>query len=457
MFPFEYSSLTRGQRLALAAAGAAPFLLVALLKAVGLMGLARLGVMGLVGLSVLAVFFTHPRWGVYFMAFYVYSGIAKYLPGIVPVAVMAVITLPAVLGLFRGEDDRVNDGVFLAIVCLFSMITLQSVLFSHHPEHSLASLMAVVKAFALVFLVVHFVRTPGQLRELVFAIFVGTLATIVFGVINLKLGLYTTGNVIGGVEIYRFSGAHPNPNRAAAIICSAIPLGLFIARNVPGVWRRALAYAGVIALVIGVFSTFSRSAIFPFSVVALAVVAREIRSRGGLAAVAALLIVGILLTPQYYWDRLSALSDVRATGMFTDMSVAIRYDAMRTAWKLFLDHPLTGIGFYDFIYRRASDVVAVVVTHNTYLEILVGTGIFGFAAFMGSVVAGLRHAAYGTLRVWARENESMRALSFYVGLTGVSIMISAMFGSMPFIYAFWMPVACGLVLGNLIQDESVTN
>jgi putative inorganic carbon (HCO3(-)) transporter len=350
-----------------------------------------------------------------------------------------------------------SDGVFLAIVCVFSMIILQSVLFSHHPDHSLASLTRVAKVFALVFLVVHFVRSPGQLRELAFVIFVGTLATIVIGVISLKLGIYTTGNVIGGVEIYRFSGAHPNPNRAAAIICSAIPLGVFVARHAGNAWRRTLAYAGVIALVIGVFSTFSRSAIFPFSVVAMAVVAREIRSRGGFAAVAALLIVGILLTPQFYWDRLFALSDVKTTGMFTDMSVAIRFDAMRTAWKLFLAHPLTGIGFYDFIFRRASDVIATVVTHNTYLEILVGTGIFGFAAFMGSVVAGLRHAAYGALRVWTRESASMRSLSFYVGLSGVSIMISAMFGSMPFVYAYWMPVACGLVVGNLIRGESVTD
>jgi len=457
MHPIEYSSLSRGQRLALAAAAASPFLLVALLKAAGLMGLARLGAMGLSGASVLVVFFTRPRWGVYFMAFYVYSGVGMYLPGVVPVAVMAVTALAAVLGVFRGEPDRVNDGVFLAIVCVFSMITVQSVLFSHHPDHSLASLTRVAKAFALLLLVVHFVRTPGQLRELILVVFIGTVATIVFGVINLKLGIYTTGNVIGGVQIYRFSGAHPNPNRAAAIICSAIPLGMFVARDASGAWRRILAYAGVIALVIGVFSTFSRSAIFPFSVVALGVVAREVHSRGGFAVVTALLVLGILLTPQYYWDRLIALSDVKATGMFTDMSVSIRYDAMRAAWKLFLAHPLTGIGIDDFLFRRAPDVVAVVVTHNTYLEVLVGTGIFGFAAFMAAIVAGLRHAAYGALRVWKRESASMRSLSFYVGLTGVSIMISAMFGSMPFIYAFWMPVACGLVLGNLIRDESVTS
>jgi O-antigen ligase len=387
----------------------------------------------------------------------VYSGLSFYLPGVVPAAVLAVALAAALLDAFRGEPERLTDRAFLVCTGLFLMAVLHSIVAAHYPVLSFKASTKLFKALAMIFLIVHYVQTRAQLRRLAVVVFAGALATVAFGIINLKLGIHTVDNVITTrVQIYRFSGAHANPNVAASILCSAIPMGVFAARNARRNWAKVLGYAGVLVLTVGIFLTFSRSAIFGFAVVAVALIARELRTRGGYLVVAALLALALLLTPQFYWDRLQDLQQVSSTNVGRDMSVMLRYTALQTAWALFLDHPWFGIGLENFIERGSVDVVNRIVVHNTYVEILVGTGIFGLVTYAGMLWAGLRHALGGAVRAWGRETRVMRSLSFYILLSGVSIAVSSLFGSMQFLYQLWIPVAAGLVLARLAADEGAT-
>ena len=65
--------------------------------------------------------------------------------------------------------------------------------------------------------------------------------------------------------------------------------------------------------------------------------------------------------------------------------------------------------------------------------------------------------AEGSAREWSEDagrEGSMRSAAFYLGVSMVSIMVSGLFGTMPFIYPFWVPVAGMLVVGNLARQES---
>lgn len=450
-------SLSSRQRSWLLAATFVPLALVVAVWRLGFLDLLRLAVMGVVGAAFLVALLVKPRWGVYFMVFYVYSGLSFYVPGLLAMAVMAVLVTAAALEILRRDPGVRNDAVFWSFVALFTVLTLQSVLFAYSPERSAVRLVAFLKTVTLAWLIVHFVRTPADLRRMVLAAFVGAVATIAFGVINLRLGLYEQGNVMGGLQIYRFSGAHPNPNRAAAIMCSALPLGVFAVRYASSRLRTVLSVAGVIALVVGVFATFSRSVVIAFAFVAAAVVLREIRSRRGYIVIGALFALAILLTPSYYWSRIQELWQVLTSNIGQDFSVQLRYDALTTAWALFLDHPWTGIGLGNFTIRGATDVVERIVVHNTFLEIAVDTGIFGLIAFLGIFAAGLRHALAATRHRWSAavdRDGAMGSMAFYLGLAMVSIMISSLFGTMPFIYPYWVPAAGLLVVGNVIRQDS---
>ncbi|MDH4037038.1 MAG: O-antigen ligase family protein [Candidatus Krumholzibacteria bacterium] len=444
---------SRGERLVLAALALLPLAVYLAARFLGYTKFLRLGAVAVAALVFGMTLFVRPRWGLFFLVFYIYSGVGSWLPVNVALPVSFIVTGAVLLQLVRGGQNRLVDASFWCAVAFFLLFCLQSMLVAPAPMLSVVELANFAKMLLVVYLIVQLVRTADDLRRLAYVVFAGAVATVVLGAAGLYLGIGPAqDNFIGGVFVLRFTGAHENPNRAAAYMCSALPLGLFGARNSREPWLRAAFIAGVILLIIGIFSTFSRSVVVPFAAIALAVLVREVHSKRSWVFLLLLTVAGIVLTPRYYWDRVMALRDV-ASGSQKDWSVYTRWLAMTTAWELFLKHPLTGVGLGNFIVAGAYKVFLRIVAHNTYLEILVGTGIFGLTTFLWILAAGIRSAVAGARHHWASQPAWVRSLCFYVALSAVSIWLSALFGSMPFRYPLWIPVAASLVVGNLLRSD----
>lgn len=440
-------------RAALFALALLPALAYVVLRFFGLVKFAQLGAIGAVALAGAALLFLRPRWGLYFLILYIYSGVGLFLPVNLAVPAIALVTAAVVLTCLRGEKPNLPDAFFWCAVAAFAMISLHSMLVARDVEASLRELLTFGKILLVVVLIVHLIRTPDHLRSLSYAVFIGAVGTVVLGVVGVWLGLEGTGeNFMGGVHVMRFRGAHENPNKAAAYMCSALPMGLFAIKYSRG-WLAKLAFTmGVVVIVVGIFATFSRSVVFPLTIVLLGVAAHEFRTRRSLGPLALLLVIIAFLTPRYYWDRVMSLPDAFRNST-QDWSVYTRILALQTAWEMFLNHPITGVGLGNFLGSSAYRLFVRIVVHNTYLEILVGTGILGLTAFVTLLGAGLRHAVAGARRVWIAHPAWMRSLSYYTVLSAVSIGVSAGFGTMPFRYPLWVPVAAGLVIGNLLRAD----
>ncbi|HEX5131730.1 MAG TPA: O-antigen ligase family protein [Candidatus Krumholzibacteria bacterium] len=443
----------RGARLALAALALAPFALYAGARLLGYMKFVRLGGIAAAAAAFAVTMLVRPRWGLYFIVFYVYSGLGNFLPLNIAMPVTLLVFAAVLLDLARGGQNLLTDASFWYANAFFLLVSFSSMLVARDPALSFHELNTYVKMVLVTFLIVQLVRTPGDLRKFSYVIFAGAVATVLLGLVGLSLGIGPgDDNYIGGVFVLRFTGGHENPNRAAAFMCSALPLGLFGARNTRNPWARVGFSLGVIALIVAIFSTFSRSVVFPFTFVAIAVLIRELRSRRSYIVLALLTTLGILLTPRYYWERVLALRDAMSASS-RDWSVYTRWLAMTTAWDLFVQHPLTGVGLGNFILAGAYRVFLRIVVHNSYLEILVGTGVFGLLGFLWILASGIRNSVAGARRRWLDQPEWVRSLSFYSALSGVSICMSAFFGTMPFRYPLWIPVAAGLVIGNLLRAD----
>lgn len=445
--------LTRRQQLALGAATVAPLAIFVAARLFGFLKYFKLAGLAACAVAVATTFFLRPRWGLAFIIVYVYAGFGIFLPFNVAGLLAPLIAAAVLLDIIRGVERQRNlDGWFVGAASLFLLICLQSMLVARNPVLSLIELSNFGKILLIIWLIVQLVRTAEDLRTLAFMVFIGAVGTVGLGVASLMLGIGpSTENAIGSTML-RFSGGHENANRAAAYMCAALPLGLFIVKNGAHTWQRVACVVGVIVLIVGIFATFSRSVIVPFSFMMVLIVAREVRGRRSWIFLVALLTLGILLAPRYYWDRVFGLKDA-LENTSVDWSVYTRMLALKTAWKMFLENPLTGIGLNNFIESASHTLFLRIVVHNTYLEILVGTGIFGLTAFLVTIGSGLRHAFHGMRTTWRSQPEWMRSLSFYCLLSGLSILMSAFFGTMPFRYPIWVPVAMGLVVGNLLRAE----
>ncbi len=411
-----------------------------------LIPLAAVAVSGAVGAVVVLL---RPQWGVYALVFWVYSGMGMYAPIDAAAPILVLVVLATLLGFMRGSEDRLGNALFWIATGLFVLFSLQSALVARNPALTFLDLFTFGKVLAVIVVIVQVIRTPAELRRLGYLAFAGAVATVAIGVLAIQTGLAGL-SFIGGVDVLRFSGAHGDPNKAASIMCSALPFGFFAVHAERGI-RRILAVVGVVTLIVAIFATFSRGVLFSFAVLVVAFVIREVRSRRSFLVLSALILVGVLLTPSFYWNRALGLTQALKHSS-TDWSVYTRMLALKTAMEMFVQHPLTGIGLGNFIESASYRLFVRIVTHNTYLDIAVGAGIFGLAAFVTMLAAGFRDAWRGARARWPRDLEWMSSFSFYSLLSLLSIATSGLLLTFSFRYQLWIPVAVGLVIGRLRDD-----
>ncbi len=450
----ELREPSRRERWTLAVITVAPLLIYFLVRIFGFMSYLKLAGMAAVGITGCILLMVRPRWSLWFVLFYVYAGLNYYFPLNAAFLVTLIALAAVVLALLTGDEYRLRDPLFYLANALFFLIAVGSMVWALDPVYSLGELVKYAKMLVLVVLIVQLVRTPRDLRALMYVIFASGFAIVVFGVMNLVLGIQSVGdNFIGHAGEYtlRFTSTHENPNRSAAYMCSALPMGIFAVKHA----RRALKPLWILCIVIlvaAIYATFSRSVAFPLAMITVAVLVREVRSRRSFLVTVVMLAVAVALVPREWWNRVFGLGAAFQTTTL-DWSVYVRLLALHTAWALFLAHPLTGVGIGNFMAASAYNVFYRIVVHNSYLEILVGMGIFGLLALFFIQYSGFRHLVAGARARWVGQPEWMRSACFYCALSALSIWMSAFFGTIPFAHPFWVPIAIGIVVANLLRDQ----
>jgi len=450
----ELREPSRRERWALAVIAVAPLLIYFLVRIFGFMSYLKLAGMAAVGISGCMLLMVRPRWSLWFVIFYVYAGLNYYFPFNASFLVTLIALAAVALELLTGGEYRLKDPVFYLANGLFLLLAIGSMVWAPSPKHSLADLVKYAKMLVLVFLIVQLVRTPRDLRSLMYVVFASGFAIVVFGVMNLLLGIQSVGdNFIGHAGEYtlRFTSTHENPNRSAAYMCSALPMGIFAVKYA----RRALKpwwILSIVILVVAIYATFSRSVAFPLAMITGAVMLREVRSRRSFLVTLVMVAIAVALVPKEWWNRVFGLGAAFQTTTL-DWSVYVRLLALHTAWALFLAHPLTGVGIGNFEVASAYNLFYRIVAHNSYLDILVGMGVFGLLCLLLIQYSGFRHIVAGARNRWEGQPEWLRTACFYCALSGLSIWMSAFFGTIPFAHPFWIPIATGLVIANLLREQ----
>lgn len=196
-------------------------------------------------------------------------------------------------------------------------------------------------------------------------------------------------------QIYlgRSSGTHICPNHYAGMLALVMPLilGLLLWSHLHPAWRILAAY-GLAVMAAGLVFSYSRGGQIA-AAFGLAVGLWLGMRRKGLAA----LFVGLGLAAAAFAlytylkgaspEQLGRYMDPRG-GAFN------RIQMWTSAWKVFLDHPLFGVGPMMFDWWHGNHRVGLlnraVYAHNDYLHLLADYGVVGGAA-MAFLVALLLH------------------------------------------------------------------
>jgi O-antigen ligase len=233
-------------------------------------------------------------------------------------------------------------------------------------------------------------RGESAQRQLLHAYVAGAVVASVYTIVRYALNQQTYWR--------RYAAAGFDPNDLGLTIALAVPLALYLAMK--GGWTAWLYRGAIVLIEIAVLLTASRTAlvvtVLSFSFVLLAW--RESRPLQRAAAVALLLLLGagtLALAPRASRERLATLPEELAGGTLHN-----RTRIWKTGLKALKQHPVVGVGAgaYPEAVKPWLGVPGIpgheYVAHNTFLSVLVESGLIGFTLF-GALLAAV------SLFIWA--------------------------------------------------------
>lgn len=182
-------------------------------------------------------------------------------------------------------------------------------------------------------------------------------------------------------------GFFANPNDLALNLVAFLPLVMMYVKRRGPALKRFVALGIALLMFVALVFTKSRSGLMGAIVMLAAylVVTRSLKP----ATVLALIVGGLLVLPALpssYWSRMSSIfqSDLDKTGSRSERRIL-----MEQAWRVFTEHPLTGVGAGQFQnYTDPGRGVRWRVTHNAFLQVAAELGVFGLIAFCFLVIRG---------------------------------------------------------------------
>lgn len=235
-------------------------------------------------------------------------------------------------------------------------------------------------------------------------------------------------------------GGAPDPNNAALMIIFTLPLLSYwfmtTQRHLSRMVVLLLATVNILALV----TTFSRSGVIVLGLTFLAMSVEWLRhlrpNHFGFLGIAlfAALVVSYAIIPQSYWERQLSLIQGKS-----DFSIDRRTSYLLVAWKSFKESPVIGkgTGVFEEIYGGSRETRVFSKegqsgerpAHNTYAEILVGSGVLGLILFLGMIVTTIRNFTKAAQRLRRDGSHKLALLTRQYRISFCSALLFLVFFS----------------------------
>lgn len=403
------------------------------------------------------------------------------------IAVHSTLTIPKFLGagivivtlsviLTRKKwPDTVRSNLWPALFALLIVCSL-SMLFSEFMLTVFGNVRKLFVAMLFFSLTLVFVDSEKIFRTIlpkviVFSAALGAALSILGSIFKISWLVMTVDP--DSEAITRATGASTDPNMFSLMILFSIPLVVNLVFGAKA-WKKRLFW-GVIFLmeIVTVILTYSRSTalVMCFLLLVLGLrYRRQLKSRYvGLIATGCLvgLIAMVVLVPSSYWER-----HKQALG-HQDTSVQRRLSYLSVGRDEFLKSPLLGSGLGTFEIAYANSKYAFAdpydlwgetarrAAHNTYIEILVGSGLLGLGSFLliiGLAWRNFRKAA-ALSRIGGRAELTSVILAYQFAFMAILLYLLSL-SSLNHKY-LWMSLALSQValtlakgLPKTISDES---
>jgi probable O-glycosylation ligase (exosortase A-associated) len=330
-------------------------------------------------------------------------------------------------------------GMFLLYLVIISL----SAVFAVQPSLCVESLQLFARIAIMALLIPLSITTRAELTMLV------SVMALSIGFLGSKFGL--GGLIAGGARFAQgYGGMLSDNNTLALALAVAVPLCWFARLLVPWKFVRAGMALSALLCAAGVVFTHSRGGALAVGVGFLVMAWRS--KRRLLAGLVMVLFVGVAayMVRDSYMDRMSTMLDPT-----DEASANSRILLAQAALKMSMDYPLFGVGFTEkneqelitrYLPAELAEPYARKVIHNTYLQILVDSGVFALLLYVGMMV-GTIVALERSVRRQKVVSPEAAAIPQAIQVALISYMVGAAFLSrttFDFYYIFLMTAAAWL-------------
>ena len=370
-----------------------------------------------------------------------FSDLDAYRPAFILGILLAICTF------IRGYKIRQMQFVIFFILLLG--ITAGTYYLSHKQnEEGLNCLITLFKVCILSIIIVWTVDKRKDFIALLRFIEIGAVCNGAFAIFE---QIYHIPSRIEPGGSYRSSGLQGEPNEVAGIMVAAIPISYYFFKNATNKFIRMLGLCNMFILIVGVICTVSRTALLCLILVYAGILIKNKRNIVFLVISTLMIIVLFSFARDIYLQRHSVKTTLSGKAVY-DSSFVAHIELPLNGFKLWLNHPVMGIGLRNFREQARKELnisIQVGAIHNTYLQYLCETGIFGFICFISLLISAFR-----ALTKLKHGGVFYSEIAGYLQLSLFSWCVFGLFFSVGVTAYFWFYMTLPFVLDNVFNAEN---
>ena len=328
---------------------------------------------------------------------------------------LAIATLVGSLRYYYRYPVILRQSLSRALI-LYQLPVIASVFLAVYPALSYDPFWEFERIVLMALLIPVLIESVEHLRTL-FLVIVFSL-----GAIGLKFGIF--GWRMGGTSISDGYAGLDNNALALALVV-ALPFCWYMRSQVQSRWVKSLILAVMFGCVATVIMTKSRGASLAMATTFLLMTIRSRRKVAVAILVVLLAAPSIYIVREQYMARMATLEDPTADSSAN--SRIILAEAYLEMWK---DYPVFGVGFGNengirlLPHYMSNPKYAQLKIHNTYLQVLVDSGIFAFLIFV-YLLFGAIIRLYSSMKVCRAEGSG---LEIYPAALQTALIAVAQYG-----------------------------
>ena len=328
-------------------------------------------------------------------------------------------------------------------------------------DHSTRAMFRFGFHFVFLTFMIAFIRTRGQVLALT-GLFLASVFWTLPGAISRSYAPPVSGQSAEAMRAMAVSGvqAAENANRLAFLALMGISLVWFWLRDTRNALLRMAGMGVIVALVLTVFLSGSRSGLLNLGLLLVLLLSR-IRLKpahiaGVLLMVVVVVAVGAFLVPQPILDRIlafgSTAEDSRMKGVAE--STKGRMVALQSGLTLFAENPFMGVGVGNYRWMTAMQASFYGAAHNAYILALAEGGLILFGIQLLLFWVTLRNLRWAATRAAALPHVRLDWLIQATRVNMILLLFFSFFAEAWKEFYFLLILATAAILTQIYRRES---